>query len=234
MPVRLRFITPSVGGGGGGLYSTTFPATENPISQGGIWVNGGDTGGSWHNVQTVPGNAHAADFVAESGLERYSDALSILSTSLTFNANQYAEGHVYRVPGYAPSVGHEIELLLRFSISSGDAHGYEVLWGRAGGMAIVRWNGSLGGYTPSSVDGQDIGIAATDDVLRAEIIGNILSVYKNTVLQASINITTDFAGGGSVWSTGQPGIGFWPVPNGSPAPVVLSSYGWKYFEAGNI
>ena len=33
-----------------GSYSTTFPLTENPISEGGSWTNGGATGLGWANV----------------------------------------------------------------------------------------------------------------------------------------------------------------------------------------
>ena len=41
------------GGGINGSYSTTFPLTENPISEGGSWTNGA-TGLGWANVQTTP------------------------------------------------------------------------------------------------------------------------------------------------------------------------------------
>ena len=40
-----------------GLYSTTFNLTENPISEGGNWVNGGVSGLHWTNVSTTPGQA---------------------------------------------------------------------------------------------------------------------------------------------------------------------------------
>ena len=33
-------------------YSTTFPATEDPLSDGGQWIDGGTTGVDWHDVQT--------------------------------------------------------------------------------------------------------------------------------------------------------------------------------------
>src|SRR5262249_45748237 len=47
--------TQASGGGINGSYSTTFPLTENPISEGGSWTNGGATGLGWANVQTTPG-----------------------------------------------------------------------------------------------------------------------------------------------------------------------------------
>src|SRR5260221_2997308 len=42
---------------GGMSYSTSFPLTENPISEGGRWVNGGLLGLDWTNVSTTPGLA---------------------------------------------------------------------------------------------------------------------------------------------------------------------------------
>src|SRR5262249_6167422 len=47
--------TQASGGSINGSYSTTFPLTENSISEGGSWTNGGATGLGWANVQTTPG-----------------------------------------------------------------------------------------------------------------------------------------------------------------------------------
>ena len=45
-------------GGGGGTYSTSFPGTEDPISENGNWVGGQNAGGNlWGNVQKTPGFA---------------------------------------------------------------------------------------------------------------------------------------------------------------------------------
>ena len=198
-------------------YSTNFGLTENPISEGGKWINGKAVGIDWNNVQSVPGKAYAADFT---GLpSRYSDPIAHLNTS--FTANQYAQGTVSRVPGYRNTNDlHEIELLLRFQITANNARGYEVLWGQDGQMAIVRWNGPLGSYTPL-VDNLQIGAAVDGDVLRVEIIGNVIRAYRNGALVAT---ATD-----SSYSTGQPGMGFWPTPGST-----LQSYGWKRFEAGSL
>ena len=196
---------------------TTFSLTENPISEGGKWINGKAVGLDWRNVQTVPGKVYASESVEANN--RYSDPIAVLNSA--FTANQYAQGTVSRVPGYRNSAdGHEIELLLRFQITANNARGYEVLWGQDGNMAIVRWNGPVGDYTPL-VDRLRIGQALDGDVLRAQIIGNMIRVYKNGTLVA---IATD-----STYSTGQPGMGFWPTPGST-----LQSYGWKRFEAGSL
>ena len=155
---------------------------------------------------------------------RYADNIAILSGSAVA-ANQYAQATVYLAPGYSPPGNHEVELLLRFSISAHDAHGYEVLWGRAGYIAIVRWNGPLGNYTPLYDPGLgSIPQPVDGDVLRAEISGNRITVYRNGSSVASVDVT---AAGGTVYSAGQPGIGFWPVDGATP-----ENYGWKTFEAG--
>ena len=153
-------------------YSTNFNLTENPISAG-RWINGKAVGLDWNDVQSVPGKAYASALATG-----YDDDIAVLNT--TFAANQYAQGTVYRVSGYSPGVSHEIELLLRFQVTAHNARGYEVLWGQTGEVNIVRWNGPLGDYTPlGAVSGPNIGAAVDGDVLRAEIIGSVIKVYKN-------------------------------------------------------
>ncbi len=204
-----------------GSYSTNFPATENPISEGGKWIDGKVVGGNWNNPQTSSGKAYAS---VRSGLSgsRYDDSIAHLSTSfIDFNPNQYAQATVFRVNGYSPTGGHEVELLLRFQITANNARGYEILWGAPGYLAIVRWNGPLGNYTPL-LDNVQIGPAAEGDVLRAEISGSIIKVYRNGSLVAT-------GPSDSTWADGQPGIGFWPVDSSTP-----QNYGWKTFEAGNL
>ena len=198
-------------------YSTSFPATESPISESSNWTNGLAVGLDWNNVQTTPGKAFGA---AISG--GYNDCLAVL-TNTTFASDQYAEAVVYRAGGYSPGVSHEIELLLRFSITANDAHGYEVLWGVTGELNVVRWNGPLGDYTAwNGGSGPNIGEPADGDVLRAEMTGSILTVYKN----ASLVLT---AASETTYTTGQPGIGFWPTTG-----ATLASLGWKSFSAGNL
>jgi hypothetical protein len=41
----------------GQSYSSDFPMTENPISLGGHWLNGGSIGIRWNNIATVRGFA---------------------------------------------------------------------------------------------------------------------------------------------------------------------------------
>jgi hypothetical protein len=196
------------------VYSTNFPAAESPLSEGGKWINGKTVGVDWNNVQSVPGKAFGAAFAAG-----YDDDIAVLTTS--FAANQYAEATVYRASGYAPGVNHEVELLLRFKITPNNARGYEVLWAHQGIMAIVRWNGPVGDYTPL-LDNVQIGAAVDGDVLRAEITGDVIKVFKNGSLVGTGPSNT-------TWTDGQPGVGFWPKPGSTQ-----QNYGWKNFKAGSL
>lgn len=195
-------------------FSTTFPATEAALSQGGIWTLGGDTGIDWKNVKTVGGTgAFPADFESGAGAN---DCIAHLKTSYqTFNANQWAEGTVYKNGSPTQS---EIELHLRFQTTANNARGYEVYWSINNSLNIFRWNGAYFDFTGL------VNVAATvhdGDVLRAEVSGSTITCFINgsQVLQ-----TTD-----ATWSTGQPGLGFTCAPGG-----VLTDYGWKSFRAGNL
>jgi hypothetical protein len=186
------------------------------LSEGGKWVNGKAVGIDWNNVQSTPGKAYGA-----ANATGYNDPIAVLNTA--FTANQFAQATVSRAAGYSPGASHEVELLLRFKITAHNARGYEVLWGAAGEVNIVRWNGPLGDYTPLLAQyGPNIGAAVDGDVLRAEIVDGVIRVYKNGTLVLT-------GPRDNTWTDGQPGIGFWPTPGATPA-----NYGWKSFSAGNF
>ncbi len=203
-------------------YTTNFVATENPISESGNWINGKAKGVDWNNVKTANGRATAT--VVSGNPSRYNDSIAKLNSS--FSSNQYAQATVYRASGYDPSPsGHEVELLLRFNITPNSASGYEILWGAPGYLAVVRWNGPLGDYTPLLDTGlPGIGPAVDGDVFRAEINGNTIAVLKNGSVVATVDIRSS---GGAVYTTGQPGMGFWPVDGAS-----IDKFGWKSYTAG--
>src|SRR5690348_7331572 len=45
----------------GTTYITSFALTENPISEGGKWVNGNQVGFDWSDVATAPGLAYGVE-----------------------------------------------------------------------------------------------------------------------------------------------------------------------------
>src|SRR6202795_2129963 len=73
-------------------YSTSFPLTENPVSLGGIWINGGSTGLDWVNSRTTPGLAFGT---VVSGAPPYNDSTAVLAG--TWASNQMAQATVYTV-----------------------------------------------------------------------------------------------------------------------------------------
>ncbi len=203
------------------VYSTRFEVAENPISDGGKWVTGKAIGLDWNDPLAASGKAFASVVSGSTG-KRYDDSIGHLSSAFSFKSNQYAQATVSRAPGYSPKSKHEIELLLRFRITPHNARGYEILWGHEGDLAIVRWNGPYGDYTVLDKKGRGPGSPTEGDVLRAEIIGSVIRIYKNGSLVAT-------ASEDATWKDGQPGMGFWPVESSTPA-----NYAWKSYEAGNL
>jgi hypothetical protein len=201
----------------GGSYTTSFSLNESVISEGGKWVNGKAVGLSWHDIGTSGGTAIATHRMSIA--PPYDDCVAHLSSAfLSFNANQYAQGTVYRAPGYTS--GHEIELLLRFEITANSARGYEIYWSTNGGLYIVRWNGPINSFNSLYV--ASAGLANDGDVVRAEITGSTITVR--------INGSVVLSGTDSAWTSGQPGIGLNPWGTDSD----FTSYTWKDFAAGNL
>ena len=201
-----------------GTYSTNFPATEDPISESGRWINGGTVGLDWANVRTTPGLA----FGTQSGSSgRYDDSTALLNG--TWNADHTAEAAVRVVS--PSSVGHrEVELRLRSTVTAHSNSGYEVLCNvntnQGYGMQIVRWFGPLGSY--DYIAASPPLNCVNGDVIRATIAGNppTITVWRNgvQVLQG----TDRFA---NPPTTGRPGIGFWN------RGATNAEYGFAHFSA---
>ena len=219
-------------------HLTTFGTTEDPISEGGIWLNGETDGTNWSDVavdSTIGGGiAYGADFV-DGDKARYADPVANLKTSyITFNDDQWTEGVVYRFPGYSnPSDKHEIELLVRWEITAGNIRGYELLWAEEGEMAIVRWEGPAGQYqtVKATLDNAIPGQAVTGDVVRFGVTGQDPNITFSVTLNGSPVAILDGwvdASAGTRWGSGQPGIGFWPTPGST-----LNKYGWSSWQACN-
>lgn len=199
-----------------GAFSTTFGETENPLSAGGAWTNGAQVGLDWNNVQTGSGNAYGTAFNSP---PPYNDSIACLSG---FAANHYIEGVVFKAAGYNPPDNHEIELFVRCAISAHNARGYEVNAQSSGAYTeIVRWNGPANDYTRLTTSGPGFGTPANGDVMRVEVRGSAITVFKNGT---QVLAATD-----TRFSTGNPGIGFWCRPGGT-----LANYGWQSVIAGNL
>lgn len=193
-------------------FSTSFPLTENPISQGGAWTCGRAVGLDWNSPQSFAGigaGPGAATSVS------FDDSIAHLSG---FAADHYAQGTIYNT--FSDGNGHETELLLRFQITAHNARGYEIYWSSNQGINIVRWNGAIGDFTLLTSVGSFV--PTTGRVLKATIVGSLITVYVDGV---SVLTWSD-----STWTTGQPGMGFGPYPG----VVVLNTFGWSAYSAGNL
>ncbi|MEO5954803.1 MAG: hypothetical protein ABIR36_03800, partial [Nitrospiraceae bacterium] len=60
---------------GGRVYSTNFSQTEDPISEGGSWINGQADGLDWKNARTIPGLA----FGTQTGSNNLDDTVALLT-----------------------------------------------------------------------------------------------------------------------------------------------------------
>jgi hypothetical protein len=187
-------------------YATRFQNTENPISEGGHWKNGGVDGVDWTNCRTKPGLI----FSDESGTSsnQYDDSTCILTG--TWGPVQTVQATVFS-QNQSEQYFQEVELRLHSTISAHRCTGYEVMF-RAlhpgGYVSIARWNGPLGSFTylNQKPNSNYKGIK-TGDVVKASIDGNGLIIAYVNGIEVIRAIDTTYSGG-------NPGIGFWLLPRG--------------------
>jgi hypothetical protein len=209
----------------GTTYTSNFLLTENPISEGGRWINGGAVGLDWTNVSTTPGLAIGHQVGAS-----FTDATALLTG--TWGPDQLATATVHTV-NQNDACFQESELRLRSSISAHSNKGYEVSFKMSqtseAYVIIVRWNGPVGSfdYLFNPTHNATFGVK-NGDVLSAKIVGNTITAYINGVQKAQADITSI---GGTVYTTGTPGMGF----NLENAPAGCSGtngdYGFTSYTA---
>jgi hypothetical protein len=181
-------------------YTTNFQLKEDPISESERWMGGRTVGIDWGDVETTRRFAFG-----RAGLKEYADSVALLAGS--WGPNQTVEavvdrGHVFRAP--------EVSLRLRSSLAAHRCTGYEISSSlRADDTAyliIVRWNGPLADFTYLlNVTGKQYGVT-TGDVVKATILGDVITAYKNGVQMGQARDAT--------FRTGQPGFGFNEGKNG--------------------
>lgn len=163
---------------------------EDPLSAGGVWSN--NTQGSGGNA--APGNMTsmrvglASDGVTHIAIDNhagihYDDSFAFVPG---FGADQFIEGVIYKEPGYNPNArgsNHELELLLGCSSREGGRTWNECLFNAGGGVDIIYLNGGPSDFKPiGNVSGRNYFVPNQGDVMRAEKIGNIISLYLNGIL----------------------------------------------------
>jgi len=200
-------------------YLTTFPKDEEPISEGGLWLNGRRDAIDWCDVLSRDGVAYGEKSrmnsaerraeqafgggTAETGVQEgdYDDPAAVLAGH--WGRNQSARATVFcRNP--TDEYFQEVEIRLRSSIAPNWCDGYEVFWrcskSEAAYAEIVRWNGKIGEFTSlARAVGSEFGVKH-GDIVEATIVGNVIRSYINGVEVLS---AVDDA-----CPSGAPGIGF--------------------------
>jgi hypothetical protein len=189
-------------------YTTSFPLTENPVSEGGVWTHAAP---SWTQVATTPGFAHST----MPGVSYYSDSYAFLSG---FGNDQQVDLVVKR---NSPVTG-EIEALLRFSKSGDATFGYECLLNYAGSMELASWDGPVGTFT-LLVSGNANATPVNGDILRAKITGNHIVV--SFIHNGSETVVIDYTDANNRHPSGQPGMGFfWNGSGGTNTDFGISQF----------
>jgi hypothetical protein len=201
----LPIVSAAAGVPASGTYTTKFPLTENPISEGNNWVNGGTPGLDWHNIRTTPGLA----FGTQTGAVGYTDSVATLTG--TWSMNQSAQATV-KVNSCTDADYEEVELLLHATITAHSYTGYELNFrcstGAAAYAQIVRINGPLGSFAylaNQNVTGSQYGVRNGDVIMATSAPDSsgcaVLTSYKNGKVMAGPVTDCTFKGG-------SPGMGF--------------------------
>ena len=199
------------------LYTTNFPANENPISEGGAWYH---ISPLWADVRTFGGEA----FGTQAGNLANPQAFNDANASLTgFSPNVTTTGTIFfNVPeGDSSSHTHELELLFRMSGDATNTRAYEVNFDTGGNATLIRWNGGLGDYTfisPTFSASPSLGrLLQTGDTFMAQASGDRFQAWVNGQL-----VLTAFD---STYATGDPGIGFFIRDDVAADQTFQSLYG---------
>src|SRR5262245_19420574 len=203
-------------------YTTSFPVTEAPLSEGGRWINGGNQGLHLANVNVNVDGAYGTQTGTAGGPHKYGDSTAVVTGS--WGPDQTASVIVRSTNQPSTNVFEEIEVRLRTTISAHAVTGYEFLVSlntRDAYCHIVRWNGALGDFTP--LGGHFGPIIRTGDVITATAVGSTLTLYVNNVKCAQAIDST--------FRDGSPGIGFYFQTDGSGTNHRTTDYGITSFTA---
>jgi hypothetical protein len=193
-------------------YTTNFPLTENPISEGGKWSNGGQPpANSWTNCRTTTGLAFGTESIS-SGTD--DDSTCILS-GLSWGPNQTATGVVHAVGNYA--LGLEVELRLRVTFTTNSITGYEIDC-TPGEILIVKWLGPINSFT---VLASESSTAVTNgNTVVASITGTSTATITVMVNGVQVLQATD----SSPYTSGAPGMGFFDRLDSTASDMGFTSF----------
>jgi hypothetical protein len=215
---------------GGGFYTTTFPATENPISESNRWINGAATGIDWTNCRTTTNLCFGTETPGG-----FDDSTAILTGS--WSPNQYCTGVIHSI-NQTNLIYEEVELRLRSTITAHVNSGYELNFRCTHDgtqyTQLVRWNGALGDFTiladnPTAQGGGTFPGVFDGDTVYAEIVGTVIT-WKITHSGTTTTFSYETSSDSSKFSSGAPGLGFF-LGAGS---ATNSDYGFTSYTASNL
>jgi len=206
-----------------GPYTTHFSRAENPLSEGGQWLNGKADGLDWTDVRTTPGFVFGTEIGGNRPEpQKYDDSTALLKG--TWGPDQTAQATVHSVnPNLDGKILEEVELRLRSSMSAHSCTGYEVMF-RCTKIPqaycnIARWEGPLGKFTMlKETHGSKYGVK-DGDVVKATMIGKTLTVYINGVQMIQLS--------DGKFPNGNPGIGYY-LEGGTG---MIGDFGFSTFMA---
>jgi len=181
-----------------GTYTTAFPAAENPISEGGKWIDGAVVGLDWSNCASAGGMIQGRQNNGDG--PNYNDSTALLTG--TWGSNQTVTVKLHR-GAVDESTWPEVEIRLRSALSAHSCTGYECLFSLRTTsdryISIVRWDGAFGSFAGvANVSG--LYNITNGSTLEASIVGSNITLY--------VDGTVVLTGNDSTYSTGAPGVGF--------------------------
>jgi hypothetical protein len=211
-------------------FTTTFPDTENPMSQSGAWTQGTIMSAGAGTKTAVQSATGAFGTMVSFDGTNFIDSCACISG---FGANQSV---LCTLGNTSAPNGLETEILLRADITSAHIFTYEldcVLSG--GGISLVRWDMTvanpntfvvLRAHPPNEVNFQD------GDQVYGDIVGTLITCkYKAGAGSLTTLFTYDTSVDSTKYSTGNPGDGFW---NETGVAGNQNKLKWKDFTANQL
>jgi hypothetical protein len=197
-------------------YTTGFSATENPVSEGGMWKVGGNFG-TWHSPQTANGHCFA---VGANDSDADDSVCFLDPTKHQIAVNQRVTSIIHRPAGagYAPGVSHETQIFLRVAGGTNSIRGYECIFPYFGSdqCQVVRWNGALNDFTVLSGTGGGGGAIGHGDTIEAQISGSTIILRHNGSQVYTVTDTT--------YVDGSPGLAFFFRTGATPESYCVDTF----------
>lgn len=198
-------------------YTSAFGFTENTLTDGGRWINGGTVGLDWQDCRCTPGLAFG---VGSSPSPPFNDPTAVLMGA--WGRTQTVEATVV-VPA-SPTGFQEVELRLLTTIEAHRIVGYEVLFSVTGNtyVEIRRWDGGFSSVSdfPIVVGGSGPQLQTGYRVKATVTAAGLFTAY----VDSGGGYTSIISGTDTTYRSGALGLGFYNNGAGSPSDFGVSSF----------